>query len=325
MKNYLAHLQLNWCKSNAPSSLCQHFGRINAYEKMDLQFTCSLLVVKQIFCYRCGLGINLNRLYDFMIGIFDSGVGGMTVARAVEHLLPEHPLVYLGDTARTPYGPKSARTIEEYSIENGRFLVDNGAEAIVIACNSASSVATNRLRKECNIPVFEVISPAVTKAVSQSVHGRIGIIGTRATIDSGLYERLIKEKSPGATVVSKACPLLVSLVEEGWLNKRETKMIIRKYLSFFKDQQIDTLVLGCTHYPLLTHLIRYRIGKRVQLIDSSETMAHYLQQSLSTRTSLRPVPGHKAKHNQYYVTDLTETARCMANIIFNRAIDLIKA
>lgn len=260
-----------------------------------------------------------------MIGIFDSGVGGMTVAKAVEHLLPGHPLVYLGDTARTPYGPKSAGMIIEYSIENARFLVENGAKVIVIACNSASSVATSRLRKECNIPVFEVITPAVTEAVLQSVHGRIGVIGTRATINSGLYERLIKEKIPAATVFSKACPLLVSLVEEGWLNKRETKMILRRYLRFFKDHQIDTLVLGCTHYPLLSHLIRHRIGRRVQLIDSSEVTARYLHQSLLAGGTLRPEPGHRASQNKYYVTDLTKTARFMANIIFNRTIDLIQA
>ncbi len=143
-----------------------------------------------------------------MIGIFDSGVGGMTVAKAVEQLLPEYPILYLGDIARTPYGPKSPKTIEEYSIENSRFLIDNGAKVIVIACNSASSVATERLRKECNIPIFEVITPAVDKAVQQSTNGRIGVIGTRATIDSGLYEKLIKEKNTNATVISKACPPL---------------------------------------------------------------------------------------------------------------------
>jgi len=257
-----------------------------------------------------------------MIGIFDSGVGGMTVARAVEQLLPEHPLLYLGDIARTPYGPKSPKTIEEYSIENSRFLIDNGAKVIVIACNSASSVATERLRKECNVPVFEVITPAVDKAVQQSTNGKIGVIGTRATIDSGLYERLIKEQNPSATVISKACPLLVSLVEEGWLNKRETKMILRRYLSFFKDHQIDTLVLGCTHYPLLTGLIQHRIGKRVNLIDSSKATADYLQKSLMTSGELKPVSGHTVQQNRYYVTDVTQTAERVASIIFKRKVEL---
>lgn len=257
-----------------------------------------------------------------MIGIFDSGVGGMTVARAVEQLLPEHPLLYLGDIARTPYGPKSPKTIEEYSIENSRFLIDNGAKVIVIACNSASSVATERLRKECNIPIFEVITPAVDKAVERSTNGKIGVIGTRATIDSGLYERLIKEQNPSATVISKACPLLVSLVEEGWLNKRETKMILRRYLSFFKDHQIDTLVLGCTHYPLLANLIQHRIGKRVHLIDSSKATADYLQKSLIASGELKPVSGHTVQQNRYYVTDVTQTAERVASIIFKRKVEL---
>ncbi|MFT5701215.1 MAG: glutamate racemase [Desulforhopalus sp.] len=260
-----------------------------------------------------------------MIGIFDSGVGGMTVARAVEQLLPHHPLLYLGDIARTPYGPKSARTIEEYSMENARFLIDNGAKVIVIACNSASSVATSRLRKEFHVPIFEVITPAVEQAVSQSVNGKIGVIGTRATIDSGLYKRLIKDKKPNATVISKACPLLVPLVEEGWLNKRETKMILRRYLSFFKDHQIDTLVLGCTHYPLLSNLIQHRIGKRVKLIDSSKATAHFLHQTFMAQNTILPKPGHTPQQNKYYVTDLTQTAHSVANIIFNRSIDLIQA
>ena len=211
-----------------------------------------------------------------MIGIFDSGVGGMTVARAVEQLLPNYPLLYLGDIARTPYGTKSARTIIDYSIDNTRFLLDNGAKLIIIACNTASSVATDRLRQEFNIPIIEVISPAVEQALMYSRKGRIGIIGTRATIRSGVYETKILLQHPEYKVFSTACPLLVPLVEEGWIDKRETKMILRRYLHSLKDQQIDTLVLGCTHYPLLTHLIQARIGKKVTLIDSSVAVAEYL-------------------------------------------------
>jgi glutamate racemase len=260
-----------------------------------------------------------------MIGIFDSGVGGMTVAQAVEQLLPEHPLLYLGDIARTPYGPKSAKTIEEYSVENTRFLINNGAKVIVIACNSASSVATSRLRQEFDLPIFEVITPAVKAAVAQSATGRIGVIGTRATIDSGLYEKLIHENDARCKVVSTACPLLVSLVEEGWLNKRETKMILRRYLSYFKDFQIDTLVLGCTHYPLLTQLIQHRVGRHVRLIDSSKAAAQDLQQCLVENAFSTPIPGHTASKNKYYVTDLTKTAERVAQIIFQRPIELLRA
>lgn len=257
-----------------------------------------------------------------MIGIFDSGVGGMTVARAVEQLLPHYPLTYLGDIARTPYGTKSARTIIEYSIENTRFLLDHGAKLIIIACNTASSVATDRLRDEFDIPIIEVITPAVEQALRQSGKGRIGIIGTRATIRSGVYETMILAQQPGHKVFSSACPLLVPLVEEGWMSKRETKMILRRYLHPLKDQQIDTLVLGCTHYPLLKHLIQPRIGKRVTLIDSSIAAAEYLRQYLASNTVLTEDENHLPNENRYFVTDLTESAQFIAAKIFNRPINL---
>ncbi len=258
-----------------------------------------------------------------MIGIFDSGVGGMTVARAVEQLLPDYPLLYLGDIARTPYGSKSAQTIVEYSVENTRFLVQNGAKIIVIACNSAASVATDRLRYEFDIPIIEVITPAVEKAVSQSRAGRIGIIGTRATIRSGIYEGKIRELHPEYKVFSKACPLLVSLVEEDWIDKQETKMVLRRYLHALKNQQIDTLILGCTHYPLLKHLIQHRIGKKVNLIDSSEATAHFLKNYLDTTTMVAATAGHTPDQNRYFVTDLTETVTHIATKIFGRKIELL--
>jgi glutamate racemase len=195
-----------------------------------------------------------------MIGIFDSGVGGMTVARAVETLLPGYQIIYYGDLARTPYGSKSPEAITEYSISNTEFLLNHGANVIIIACNSAASVASNTLRQKFNIPIFEVITPAVERAVTSTVSGNIGIIGTRATVRSGIYDEKIKELAPGFRVFSKACPLLVPLVEEGWLETRETKMILRKYLTPLKQKQIDTLVLGCTHYPLLKDLIQHRMG-----------------------------------------------------------------
>lgn len=257
-----------------------------------------------------------------MIGIFDSGVGGMTVARAVEQLLPAYPLLYLGDLARSPYGPKSPRTIEEYAVENTRFLIDNGAKVIVVACNSASSVATTRLRNEFNIPIFEVITPAVSEAVARSENGRIGVIGTRATISSGLYEKLILDQDGGCKVFSKACPLLVSLVEECWLNKRETKMILRRYLHVFKAHQIDTLVLGCTHYPLLSNLIQHRVGKRVRLISSSQTTALHLHDHLTTSRLVEPSKNHSVQSNRYFVTDITPTAQKVTETIFKRPIQL---
>jgi len=258
-----------------------------------------------------------------MIGIFDSGVGGMTVARAVEQLLPNHPLLYLGDLARTPYGTKSARAIIDYSVENTRFLVQNGAKVVIIACNSASSVATDRLRQEFAIPIIEVITPAVAEAIARSCGGRIGIIGTRATVHSTMYEEMIRRQSPACKVFSKACPLLVPLVEEGWTDKRETKMILRRYLHDLKNQQIDTLILGCTHYPLLKHLIQPRIGRKVALVDSSAAAANFLKNYLEKHPDLTSAKNHVPDQNRYFVTDLTEMAGRTANKIFGRHIRLI--
>lgn len=258
-----------------------------------------------------------------MIGIFDSGIGGMTVARSIEQLLPDRPLLYFGDIARTPYGPKSPETIINYSIRNTEFLLKKGATLIVIACNSASSVATTTLRREFQVPIIEVISPAVAQAVKISKSGRIGVIGTKATVKSNIYQQQINGLKPDFKVYSMACPLLVPLVEEGWLNKRETKMIIRRYLHPFKDKQIDTLVLGCTHYPLLTAPIQARIGKKVQLIDSSIQTALYVQDYLAKNPEL--VPKDRATYHTYYTSDSTETARSVAKRIFNRPVELIVA
>ncbi len=257
-----------------------------------------------------------------MIGIFDSGIGGLTVARAIEQLLPEHSITYLGDIARTPYGSKSAETIEQYSIQNTEFLLSKGAKIIVIACNSASSVATETLRKKFDVPIFEVITPAVEKAVSSSVNGRIGIIGTRATIRSDIYQKLIIEARPECKVFSKACPLLVPLVEEGWINKRETKMILKRYLYSFKNQQLDTMVLGCTHYPLLKQLIQPRVGKKITLIDSSIEVANHIQSFLEQKPNLLTTSALHEVERNYFVTDRTETTDLVAAQIFKRPIQL---
>lgn len=246
----------------------------------------------------------------------------MTVARAVENLLPGLPIRYFGDLARTPYGPKSDSAILEYSMENTRFLLNQGATVIVIACNSASSVATEQLRREFAVPIIEVISPAVAEAVAKSRNGVIGIIGTSATIRNNQYQRQIREIRPGFTVHSQACPLLVPLVEEGWLNRQETKMILRRYLAPLKHKQIDTLVLGCTHYPLLKHLIAPRIGRRVTLIDSSEAVAYSLKKFLQANPGLITVQESPHQH-RYYVSDLTANARQAARSIFQRHIELI--
>ncbi len=257
-----------------------------------------------------------------MIGIFDSGIGGMTVARAVEQLLPGYPLLYFGDIARTPYGTKSPETIIEYSLRNTEFLLKKGATLIIIACNTASSVATERLLKEFQVPIIEVVTPAAEKAASKSRTGRIGVIGTRATIASNIYKRIITGLCPDYMVFSQACPLLVPLVEEGWINKRETKMILRRYLTPLKEMQVDTLVLGCTHYPLLKELIQKRIGSRVQLIDSSVETALRLRELLHSQPDLIAKGKRPEVEHTYYVSDLTDSVNNMAARIFGRPMEL---
>jgi glutamate racemase len=258
-----------------------------------------------------------------MIGIFDSGVGGMTVARAVEKRLPQYRMVYFGDVARTPYGSKSQETIITYARQNTEFLLAQGARLIIIACNTAASVASDILCREFREPVFEVISPAVARAVAASRTGRIGVIGTRATVRSGEYEKKITAANPHCRVFSQACPLLVPLVEEGWLNKRETKMIVRRYLHPLKLRQIDALVLGCTHYPLLKELIQPRIGGRVAIIDSSEAVAESLAAFLADHPEIE---AQLARHgdNRYYVSDVTEAAVDIARKVFGREVLLEK-
>jgi glutamate racemase len=258
-----------------------------------------------------------------MIGIFDSGVGGMTVARAIEMQLPSYRLIYFGDLARTPYGTKSPETIVRYSVQNTEFLINQGAQVIIIACNSAASVATDVLKNSFDIPIFEVITPAIAKAVQSTKSGRIGVIGTTATIKSSIYEQKLQELSPEYHIFSKACPLLVPLVEEGWLLKRETKMIVRRYLQPLKRHQVDTLVLGCTHYPLLKDLIQPRIGKTTKLIDSSIEVAGAVKNFLINNPTIEKSLEHDGE-NLYYVSDTTSTAESIAEKIFSRPIQLIR-
>jgi len=207
------------------------------------------------------------------IGVFDSGVGGFTVVRELLRLVPRCPIVYFGDTARAPYGTKSKHTLVRFAMEDAEFLVGHGAEIIVIACHSAASTASEILKKNLPVPVFEVVSPSIEQACNLTRNNRIGLMGTRATVSSGIYARKIPETHPGAKLFQQPCPLLVPLVEEGWLDCRETRMIVKKYLRPLKEKQIDTLILGCTHYPLLKNVIRQKAGKRISVVDPSFEVA----------------------------------------------------
>jgi glutamate racemase len=207
------------------------------------------------------------------IGVFDSGLGGLTVAHAIMRQLPAESILYFGDTARVPYGPKSPDTVRRYSREIAAFLLDQGVKAIVVACNTATAHALPALEQELDVPVIGVVGPGARAAVRATRSGHIGVIGTAGTIRSGAYVRAIHATNPGATVTALACPLLVPLVEEGWTEHDATRMIAREYLEPFTRNGIDTLVLGCTHYPLLKPLIADVVGPDVRLIDSAEETA----------------------------------------------------
>jgi glutamate racemase len=207
------------------------------------------------------------------VGVFDSGIGGLTVAHEVIRQLPHESVLYFGDTARVPYGPKSPDTVRRYSREIAGFLRDQGVKGIVIACNTATAHALTVLRDEFDMPVIGVVEPGARAAVAVTTRGRIGVIGTVGTIKSGAYERAIRAINADVFITARACPLFVPLVEEGWTDHEATRLIAREYLEPLVAADIDTLVLGCTHYPLLKPLLREVLGPDVRLIDSAEETA----------------------------------------------------
>lgn len=203
------------------------------------------------------------------IGVFDSGIGGLTVVRELMRRLPRESLIYVGDTARVPYGPKSPETVSRYALQIGQWLVDQGAKAVVIACNTATAHALPLLTASLSVPVIGVIEPGARAAARASSGQPIGVIGTAGTIASGAYERAIHNVDPLAVVRAVPCPLFVPLVEEGWLDHPATHLIVEQYLSPLRESHVATLVLGCTHYPLIADAIQRAVGDNVQLIDSA--------------------------------------------------------
>jgi glutamate racemase len=217
------------------------------------------------------------------IGIFDSGIGGLTVVREVLRQLPHERVIYFGDTARVPYGPKSPDTVRRYSREITEYLMSQDVKAIVVACNTATAHALPQLQRECTVPVIGVVEPGARAAVAASRRLELGVIGTLGTIGSGAYERAIRAIAPDADIVARACPLFVPLVEEGWLDTEATRLIAREYLTPLQAAGIDTLVLGCTHYPLLKPLLADVLGPDVVLIDSAHETATETARILQTR------------------------------------------
>jgi glutamate racemase len=228
------------------------------------------------------------------IGVFDSGIGGLTVVKALRDLLPNENISYLGDTARVPYGPKSPETVQRYAIELAEMLTKEKAKALVVACNTVSSVALPALTQKFPVPVIGVIEPGARAALAASRNRRIGVIGTRATIRSGAYEKALQAEDPNVHVVSRACPLLVPLIEEGLLRDDVTEQIILRYLEPLLDDEIDTLVLGCTHYPLLTGAIARVLKRQIMIVDSAQNCARAVEQMLD-QESLQAAPLNNGK------------------------------
>jgi glutamate racemase len=214
------------------------------------------------------------------IGVFDSGIGGLTVVSALRALLPNESIFYLGDTARIPYGSRSEATVQRYSLEMGAMLLDEKAKTVVVACNTASALALAQLEKSLPVTVTGVILPGARAAIAKTRTGHVGVIGTRATIKSGAYERALRALNPDVHVTARACPLLVPLIEEGWLQSAITDEIILQYLGPLLAEGIDTLVLGCTHYPLLRPAIARLVGEGVNLVDSAENCASAVRELL---------------------------------------------
>lgn len=220
---------------------------------------------------------------ELPIGIFDSGVGGLTVYRALHERLPDERFVYLGDTARVPYGTKSLSTVERYAIENARFLEAHGVKVLVVACNTASALALPAIRQSVKVPVVGVIGPGARAAVSATGDGgRIGVIATESTVRSGAYREAIYKLAPGAEVFERACPLFVSLAEEGWAETDVARMVAREYLGELRGREVSALVMGCTHYPILRRVIQETVGEGVHLIDSGEAAAREVEALLES-------------------------------------------
>jgi glutamate racemase len=235
------------------------------------------------------------------IGVFDSGVGGLTVLREIVRALPNEDCVYLGDTARLPYGNKSRDTVTKFALKNSSFLVSLGIKFLVIACNTAASAGLDAVKESFDVPTTGVIKPEARRAATATKNGKVGVIGTRSTIASGAYERAIHQHDSGITVFSRPCPLFVPLAEEGWFEEDVTRLVAERYLMDLINEGIDTLVLGCTHYPLLKKVIAETVGRDVALVDSAVPIAREVKDTLKSMGMLRDV--NRRRRLTYYVTD----------------------
>ena len=263
------------------------------------------------------------------LGIFDSGIGGLTVLKEIIRVLPNETTIYLGDTARVPYGTKSASTIRRYAIEDAQFLIEQGIKLLVVACNTASANATSFLRERLAIPIVEVIQPGARKAAETTRTGRVGVIGTEATIKSGAYASHIQSINPAIQVFSKACPLFVPLTEESWDDPDDESSLanlkaltVKRYLGELKEEGIDTLVLGCTHYPLLKEVIDDFMGDTVTLVDSAEETAQEVLRVLDVIQFPKSPEGKGCQ--RFFVTDVADRFITLGSRFLGKPLEEVK-
>ena len=264
------------------------------------------------------------------IGIFDSGVGGLTVYKALHERLPNERFVYLGDTARVPYGTKSLATVERYAVENSRFLESHGIKLLVVACNTASALALPAIRKAIKVPVIGVIEPGSRAAVDVAQGGNIGVIATEATIQSGAYGKAIAAMGSAGNVIERACPLFVPLAEEGWASSDVARIVARDYLSDLSNTSLAALVLGCTHYPILSDVISETVGTGVNLIDSGAATAHDVESLLQSSDLTHDLALYQERQlcddlDHFYVTDAAERFAKVAERFLGSAPSVLEA
>jgi glutamate racemase len=272
--------------------------------------------------------------HNLPIGIFDSGVGGLTVYRALHERLPDERFVYLGDTARVPYGTKSLATVERYAIENSLFLEAHGIKLLVVACNTASALALPAIRRAVSVDVIGVIEPGARAAVEEARGRSIGVIATEATVQSRAYRSAIAKLAPSINVIERACPLFVSLAEEGWAETDVARTVAAEYLQEIKKRDVGTLVLGCTHYPILKGVIQETMGDGVRLIDSGEATARDVERLLGakglSRSAASKSGGAHERHlcddlDHFYVTDAAERFSRVAERFLGSAPSVLEA
>jgi glutamate racemase len=255
------------------------------------------------------------------IGVFDSGIGGLTVVRALMEELPSENIVYFGDTARVPYGVKSVETITRYATEITAFLLDKKVKALIVACNTMAAVAFQAIEILSPVPLLGVVEAGAKRAVLQTQNKRVGIIGTPTTIASNAYPNAISTYDPGIKVFSQSCPLFVPLVEEGWLDHQATRLTAEEYLGPLMTENIDTLVLACTHYPLLKPLLREVLGNRIQLVDSAETISKQTRELFGEKHLLNREG--KPPEYRFYVTDAPERFREVGERFLGQALSKV--